>query len=136
MSSDYHALSRLAGWHRYNGMAMNAMGRRSHVAETELLRRDRDRQACQTGNRKLQAVGDVLEGGAPSKIGRVWQRGVVLSQGQLAVDSEHAPGEFKAMASQACPHICARMAASPGATTGPDAGRRQRAGLPCSGRKA
>jgi hypothetical protein len=41
----------------------------------------------------------VLDGDAPTKIGGVCQRGVVLSQGQLALDSEREPGGLKAAVS-------------------------------------
>ena len=78
---------------------MGALGRRSHVAAPNLLRRDRDSQAAHVGIWELQAVSDVRNGDAPTKIGGVCQRGVVLSQGQLALDSEREPGGFKAAVS-------------------------------------
>jgi hypothetical protein len=78
---------------------MSAMGRCGHVAAAELLRRDRDSQAGQTSIWELQAIGDVLDGGAPIENGGVCKRGVVLSQGQLAIGSEHESGGFKAMVS-------------------------------------
>jgi hypothetical protein len=66
--------------------------------------KDSDGQARQTGIRQLQAVGDVLDGGAPSEIAGVWQRGIVLGQSQLARDSEQATRGFQVTVSQAHTH--------------------------------
>jgi hypothetical protein len=98
--------------------------------------KDRGGPVGQTGTWELQAVGDVLNGGVPSEIGGVWQRGVVLNQGQLSLDSEHFPGGLKAMGSQVFGHIRVRSSAPLGATTDPEAERWPRAGLRRSGKES